>query len=335
MVDSKRQIETIDAPLVSVLVITYNSAVYVLETLESIKVQTYQNIELIITDDGSRDDTVEICRQWLDENNSRFVRTELITSSVNTGIPANCNRAYKAAQGEWVKGIAGDDALLPDCIGNYIHFVKNNAQAEICHSAVRKYMDTLDEEHYFRSVRPREKMITALTAKRQHHLLKVRCCILAPTVFVKLRLIRDMEYFDESFPMCEDYPMWLKLTNAGYRFYYFDRETVKYRINSNSVTQQKKKFITQGEDQVNRGIYQKYFQRDSVLKWRLRYRIFMYQFLEKYGWNDRNTMSALIFQLMDLPVLNAYAEYWYMTGWKRMWEDCRDILKGKFSIHRK
>ena len=55
-------------PLVSIIVITYNSAKFVLETLESAKAQTYQNIELIISDDGSTDNTVQICREWLKNN---------------------------------------------------------------------------------------------------------------------------------------------------------------------------------------------------------------------------------------------------------------------------
>lgn len=68
-----------DIPLVSVSVITYNSAKTVIETLDSIKAQTYQNIELIVSDDCSTDNTVEICRDWLTKNEKRFVRMELIT----------------------------------------------------------------------------------------------------------------------------------------------------------------------------------------------------------------------------------------------------------------
>jgi alpha-1,3-rhamnosyltransferase len=69
----------IEQPLVSIVVITYNSSDYVLETLESAKDQTYKNIELIISDDCSTDNTVEICKNWLEENKERFKHTELIT----------------------------------------------------------------------------------------------------------------------------------------------------------------------------------------------------------------------------------------------------------------
>lgn len=57
-----------EQPLVSVSVITYNSAKTVLETLESIKAQTYQNLELIVSDDCSTDNTVELCRNWIEQN---------------------------------------------------------------------------------------------------------------------------------------------------------------------------------------------------------------------------------------------------------------------------
>ena len=85
--------------LVSIVVITYNSSKYVLETLESAKAQTYQNIELIITDDCSTDNTVAVCKEWLEKNEDRFVKAELVTSPCNTGVPANLNRGVKKAQG--------------------------------------------------------------------------------------------------------------------------------------------------------------------------------------------------------------------------------------------
>lgn len=79
--------------LVSIPVITYNSAKTVIETLDSIKAQTYPNIELIISDDCSTDDTVQLCREWIEKNGERFERTELISVTKNTGVSGNNNRA--------------------------------------------------------------------------------------------------------------------------------------------------------------------------------------------------------------------------------------------------
>ena len=57
-----------DRDLVSVLILAYNAEKYIRDLLESIKDQTYQNIEIIISDDASKDDTVRIAQVWKDEN---------------------------------------------------------------------------------------------------------------------------------------------------------------------------------------------------------------------------------------------------------------------------
>ena len=106
--------------LVSVVLITYNSSSYVLDTLESVKNQTWDNIELIVSDDGSTDDTITICSSWIAENQNRFYKVVLITVAENTGIPSNCNRGLRATQGEWLKIISGDDILLNSCISQYL-----------------------------------------------------------------------------------------------------------------------------------------------------------------------------------------------------------------------
>ena len=75
---------TANSVLVTVVVLSYNSCSTIIETLNSVKEQTYNNIELIITDDASTDTTIEICRQWLQLNSKYFYHCNLITSAFNT-----------------------------------------------------------------------------------------------------------------------------------------------------------------------------------------------------------------------------------------------------------
>ncbi|WP_448522236.1 glycosyltransferase family 2 protein, partial [Schleiferia thermophila] len=201
-------------PLVSIIVITYNSAKFVLETLESAKAQTYQNIELIISDDASTDNTVEICRQWVEENKERFIRTEIITVPENTGIPANCNRGVKAAKGEWVKLIAGDDALLENCVEKYIIKAKENPEIEVMHSNVIHYRGFLIEEFRLPAFNSRSLKINQpdISAKEQFEIL-LRCNkVWAASLFLKKTIYEKVGPYDESVKYWEDRPMLLKIT---------------------------------------------------------------------------------------------------------------------------
>ena len=121
-------------PLVSVFVVTYNAGEYICETLDSIKSQTYDNIELIVSDDHSSDNTVSIVNEWVEKNKERFFRTEIMTVDHNTGVSANYNRAVRACRGEWVKNVDGDDLLTDDCIQLNINYVNEHQETKLVFS---------------------------------------------------------------------------------------------------------------------------------------------------------------------------------------------------------
>ena len=223
-------------PLVSIIVITYNSAKYVLETLESAKAQTYQNIELIITDDASQDDTVEICRSWLEENKERFVRTELVTVNENSGIPANCNRGLYASTGEWIKLIAGDDVLLPQCIElNIESILEKNGLVQFSYQ--EEFIVENEKKRILKRV-PFDSDVAFFekSAKQQYETLLLGDNIyFTPTSFINRKILIVLEAFDEEFRHIEDYPMWLKLTKNDFKLNFLDRKTVLYRVHSDSI----------------------------------------------------------------------------------------------------
>lgn len=190
-------------PLVTIIVITYNSSKFVLETLESAKAQTYGNIELIIADDASQDDTVNNCKDWLEKNKERFVRTELVEAERNTGISANCNRGLKVCKGTWLKFIAGDDILTVNSIENNLRFCAENNEI-LCvfskyqifnHEFSLENLDRIypeDESHYFFSDK--------ITAKEQYDFV-INGTILwqASTFFCHRSIIYEVGGFDERY----------------------------------------------------------------------------------------------------------------------------------------
>lgn len=218
------------APLVSVWVLTYNSSETVIETLDSIKQQTYENLELIISDDFSHDNTVEICEQWVKKNEGRFVRTQIVTSDRNSGVPSNCNRAVKACMGEYQKCIAGDDILLPDCIKDNLDYMNQHPEALIVFSRCQRF--TVENG------KKREGKIYPLAADEKimqssikHVLLRMYCGPFIPacTLFARTKLFDQFQFLEE-YRAFEDTPFYITLLRNGIKLHYFEKVTVLYRI---------------------------------------------------------------------------------------------------------
>ena len=224
-----------ERPLVSVAVITYNSASTVIETLDSILNQTYSNIELIISDDCSTDNTIEICENWLNDNQASFIRTTLIQSPINTGISANCNRAEDACHGEWEKLLAGDDLLLPQCIETYMQHIAGRTNS-LCFFSRVQYFNAQKEEiidHPFFNY----DFFTLSHEQQLHYLIYEWNCLPAASAFLNLRLLRNLGIRnDERIPMMEDWPKWINILNAGYKLEFLDEQLVKYRVSDGIST---------------------------------------------------------------------------------------------------
>ena len=237
-----------DNLLVSVCVLAYNSKKYILETLNSIKNQTYDTIELIISDDCSTDDTVALCTQWINRNFERFVNVKIITSTVNSGISANCNRAYNAANGKWIKGIAGDDLLLSNCITDNVNYVNGHEEIHVLLSDTVYFKNTKTGvkllEHYHQSA---GGGFWNKTAAEQHKLLYQKNYAEAPTLFIKSEICR-MYPFNEKYKMIEDYPFWLTLTANGIKLYHISIKTVMYRLEDSATRSSKLLYREKYED---------------------------------------------------------------------------------------
>lgn len=229
-------------PLVSIRVLTYNSSKYVLDALNSAFAQTYPNTEIIISDDCSIDNTVEICKHWVEEHKDSGKRIVLLESDINTGVAGNCNRTLKAARGEWLKGVAGDDMLAPTAIDDYIEYVTAHPDvrhliAKSVHFTGKLQKSDLQNPTVVSPYLYREET----TVKFQYKVIR-RCFFgSGPTYFIHIPTLRSVGGYDERFPMQEDYPLFIKMIGAGYKMMYMDKVTVYYRQGNNSVSHTKEK----------------------------------------------------------------------------------------------
>lgn len=226
-----------ELPLVSIVVITYNSAKYVLETLESAYKQTYAgSLELIIADDCSTDNTVDVCETWLKTKSARFHRCELIKPAENVGVSKNINRGCKAAHGIWIKPIAGDDILMDDCIEKMIAFSQKNPDASFIAAPVIKF-DAASACDYLNSNMLRMCPIPEGTiVNLAYDVAHGGVFMPSPGFFLKKNLLIDVGFFSEEIRNVEDLPTYWRILGAGYSIYVAYEPSVYYRVNHASLS---------------------------------------------------------------------------------------------------
>lgn len=259
----KENLNYVVEPLISIIVVTFNSEKTVLETLESTRIQTYKNLELIITDDASTDNTIDICTNWLLQNKDCFISSKLITIEKNTGIPSNCNRGIHASHGEWIKFIAGDDILLPDCIELLLDFSVQEGShysiSEIIYFQEDIILDWGKKDYELKAFFKREK------SKRYKSFIRNPIFLNTPSIFLSRRILDDTGGFEENLPLLEDQPFIYKVLLKGYDISFLNKETVKYRVSKISTTGgARKQFIETLYSAYL--IYRKPFLRNSNMK---------------------------------------------------------------------
>lgn len=120
-------------PKVSVIVPVYNQAPFIRETVDSVLAQDYEDLEVVLSDDGSTDGTSRILREYqaLDPK-----RVKIVASEQNTGIAGAFNRALDAYTGEYIAWLGGDDVMLPGKLSRQVAVLE--ARRDVigcCHDA--------------------------------------------------------------------------------------------------------------------------------------------------------------------------------------------------------
>lgn len=218
-------------PLVSIVVVTFNSAATVRETLDSLLQQRYVNLEIILCDDGSKDSTVSLMTKWRDLNHTLFKRIEILASPANQGICKNLNAGYGASRGDWVKPIAGDDILLPGAIPRYVeHALRGTASALF--APVQAFRGNNSGSAGNDRVLPSPESAALISGDQTRllEILRVRNIIAAPGVFFNRADYVSIGGLDLRFKHLDDWPMWINFLQNGKSLVSLPDILVAYRL---------------------------------------------------------------------------------------------------------
>ena len=222
-------------PLISVVILSYNSSKTIIETLDSVLAQSYQQVELIVADDASKDDSVALCRGWQQQHEGRFVRMVILAAKQNRGISANANAGCREAKGEWLKVLAADDLLTPNALNDVALFAQQSPEADIVFSKVKPFGDeeTASQWLYFDP----GLLLERLTHRQMLIRLFQGNFLPAASAFIKRSCYEELGGYEESIPLMEDWPFWIKAVCHNRRLAFLDGFTACYRFCATSVSQ--------------------------------------------------------------------------------------------------
>lgn len=202
------------APLVSAIIPTFNRAAYVARAIDSALAQTWPNVEVVVCDDGSTDNTTEVLAQY--GNRIRVV------SQTNQGLSAARNTAIKASSGEFLALLDDDDEWLPERLAIQMPLMLDNPDAGLVGGGA-VLIDAAGNQLPHQG--PARIGVEHVAFKAFFPANRITC----PTALIRRSVIDSVGAFDTTLPYAEDYDMWLRIA-AGHQVSIVPQKVARYRI---------------------------------------------------------------------------------------------------------
>lgn len=226
--DNKNKIRVVenkkeDMPKVSIIIPVYNGENYVSLAIESALRQDYKNLEIIVVDDGSKDNTFKVCQKYKDR--IRYIRKE------NGGVSTALNLGIKSMTGDYFSWLSHDDLYYRDKVSTEIKYlIENNllnTNTILCsnYSAVDEY------GNYWFS--------TSLNGRflNKNSILPILLgAVNGLSLLIPKNAFERVGYFDTNLRAAQDYQLWFDMWKKGYKFTFLQDVLVTTRYHSKSVT---------------------------------------------------------------------------------------------------
>lgn len=241
-----------NSPLVSIICMCYNHEKYVVESLNSVLNQSYKNIQLIITNDSSRDDSDKKIKTWL----LNYPDVIYIKNSINLGNTKTFNKALKPAKGDYIIDLAADDILLEDCIEKQLNAFLNPKfdNVGIVYGNVELISENNTHNGYYYPVNSNKEAIEKPASGDIYlSMLSQNSKICSVSAMIKKTVLDRLNGYDENLEY-EDLDLWIRASRY-YNFEFIDRILVQKRELENSLGSQFFKKLNSRTQKINRSTY--------------------------------------------------------------------------------
>ena len=219
-----------DQKLISVIMSVYNGEKYLVQAIDSILNQTYQNFEFIIIDDCSTDNSSHILQEYAQKDS----RIKIIKKEKNIGIKGfikNLNLGISLAKGKYIARMDADDISLPERFQKQVDFLENNPEITL----VGAQLNLVNEQN----------KITGEAIAALHHRDIVKRITSQIQLFhpvIMFRKDQNIQY-REKFIYCEDYDLYLNLITQGKKLANINEKLLHYRILESSISRKGDNFV--------------------------------------------------------------------------------------------
>jgi len=207
-------------PLVSVVMPAYNAGRFVGEAIESVLNQTFSDFELIIINDGSTDETLEVVESY-----ARMDDRVIVITRENKGLVYSRNEGIQRAKGKYIAKMDADDISLPNRFERQIKFMELE-KLDICGASIQIFNESNQ------SSKPCSYPLKDQDIKFS---LMFVVPFAQPVVMMKKRIFDSLRY-SSSFPCAEDYKLWTDIAKSGFIMGNIDEVLLKYRVHDEQTT---------------------------------------------------------------------------------------------------
>lgn len=212
-------------PLVTIGMSSYNYSGYIQDALNSLLGQTYSNIELIIIDDCSVDNSVKIIHEWIVANK---LACTFIVHDANCGITKTSNELVKLAKGKYISLFASDDVMLPEKIERQVQLLETAGEEYgMCYAIAQTMDENGNKTGYYNEVQPHYE------GDMLEYFVRGWLTFATPTSLIRMSVYQSIGFYDERM-LLEDYDFWLRLF-ARYKAKYCDYPSIIYRVKKHSA----------------------------------------------------------------------------------------------------